>query len=137
MPGGRPTDYRPEYCALAVELGAKGKSLAQIGAACGVARITLRQWADKHPEFAAAIARARDLALAWWEEQAHLGMWESPEGARLNPQLWSRSMAARFPDDYRESKKTELTGADGGPIKTQAVVIATGVPQDMDLSDLV
>lgn len=136
MPGGRPTDYRPEYCALAVELGAQGKSLAQIGAACGVARVTLWQWAEKHPEFAAAIARARDLALAWWEEQAHIGMWESPEGARLNPQLWSRSMAARFPDDYRESKKTEITGADGGPVK-QAIVISTGVPVDVAASDLV
>jgi hypothetical protein len=128
MPGGRPTDYRPEYCELAVELGAQGKSLAQIGAAMGVARVTLWEWAAKHPEFAKAIARARDLALAWWEEQAHLGMWESPEGARLNPQLWSRSMAARFPDDYRESKKTEITGADGGPLKTQ-IVVSTGVPQ--------
>lgn len=127
MPGGRPTLYKPEYCELAVELGAQGKSLAQIGAACGVARVTLWEWAEAHPEFAKAIARARDLALAWWEEQAHIGMWESPEGARLNPQLWSRSMAARFPDDYRESKKTELTGADGGPLKTQ-VVISTGVP---------
>lgn len=134
MPGGRPTDYRPEYCELAVELGAQGKSLAQIGAAMGVARVTLWEWAAKHPEFAKAIARARDLALAWWEEQAHLGMWESPEGARLNPQLWSRSMAARFPDDYRESKKTEITGADGGPLKTQ-IVVSTGVPQVLPEAD--
>lgn len=130
----RPTDYRPEFCALAIELGAQGKSYAQIAAACGVARKTIYEWADRYPEFSDAIARARDLALAWWEEQAHIGMWESPEGARLNPQLWSRSMAARFPDDYRESKKLEHTGANGGPVQTQ-VVIATGVPTD-DLSDL-
>jgi hypothetical protein len=137
MPGGRPTHYRSEYCERAVELGAQGKSLAQIGAACGVARVTLWEWAEKHPEFGKAIARARDLALAWWEEQAHIGMWESPEGARLNPQLWSRSMAARFPDDYRESKKTEISGPDGGPVKTQ-VVVSTGVPQaPLEADDLV
>ena len=136
MPAGRPSSYRPEYCELAVKLGAQGKSYAQIGAAIGVARKTLYEWADQFPEFRDAIARARDLSLAWWEEQAHIGMWESPEGQRLNPQLWSRSMAARFPDDYRESKKTEITGADGGPIK-QAIVIATGVPADLDPSDLV
>ena len=134
MPGGRPTDYRPEFCALAVELGAQGKSYAQIGAACGVARKTLYEWAERHPEFSDALARARDLALSWWEEQAHIGMWESPEGARLNPQLWSRSMAARFPDDYRESKKTEITGANGGPLQSQ-VIIATGVPSE-DFGDL-
>ena len=128
MPGGRPSTYKPEYCDIAVELGAQGKSLAQIGAACGVARVTLWEWAEKNPEFAKAIARARDLALAWWEEQAHVGMWETPEGARLNPQLWSRSMAARFPDDYRESKKTEISGPGGGPVQ-QALVVTTGVPQ--------
>jgi hypothetical protein len=130
MPAGRPTDYRPEFCEQAIELGSQGKSLAQIGAAFGVARVTLWAWADKHPEFSKAIAQARDLALAWWEEQAHIGMWESPEGARLNPQLWSRSMAARFPDDYRESKKTEISGPNGGPIQQAQVIIATGVPTD-------
>ena len=138
MPAGRPTLYRPEYCELAVELGAQGKSLAQIGAACGVARITLREWCERHEEFAAAIARAKDLSMCWWEEQAHIGMWESPEGARLNPQLWSRSMAARFPDDYRESKKTELTGPGGGPIQSQQIVITTGVPAAaISIDDLV
>ena len=135
MPGGRPTLYKPEFCDVAVEMGAQGKSLAQIAAACGVARITLWEWVDKHPEFAGAIARARDLALSWWEEQAHVGMWESPEGARLNPQLWSRSMAARFPDAYRESKKLEHTGANGGPVKSM-VVIATGVPDANDFGDI-
>ena len=32
--------------------------------------------------------------------------------------VWSRSMAARFPDDWREVKGTELTGKDGAPIQT-------------------
>jgi transposase-like protein len=132
MPMGRPTDYRPEFCEQAVELGAQGKSYAQIGAAFGVARKTLYEWAERYPEFRDALARARDLSLSWWEEQAHTGMWESPEGLRLNPQLWSRSMAARFPDDYRESKKTEITGANGGPIQQAQVIITTGVPADFD-----
>ena len=61
-------------------------------------------------------------------------MWQSPEGLKLNPQLWSRSMAARFPDDYRESNKVELTGKNGGPVESQ-VIIATGVPAD-DFGDL-
>jgi len=136
MKVGRPSLYKPEFCETAIKLGAQGKSLAQIGAAVGVGRNTLWDWADRNPEFADAIARARDLAMAWWEEQGQTGMWETPEGKRLNPQLWSRSMAARFPDDYRESKKHEVTGANGGPIKTQ-VVIATGVPdEEIDLDDL-
>jgi hypothetical protein len=124
---GRPESYRPEFCELAIELGKLGKSYAQIGAAVGVARITLYEWMDRHPEFADAMKRARDLALAWWEDQAAAGIWEDREGARLNAQVWSRSMAARFPDDYREARKTELVGANGGPVQAQ-IVVQTGVP---------
>jgi hypothetical protein len=114
-------------CAEVLELGAQGKSYAQIGAKFGVARITLYEWMDRHPEFADAMKRARDLALAWWEDQASAGIWEDREGQRLNAQVWSRSMAARFPDDYREARKTELVGANGGPVQAQ-IVVQTGVP---------
>jgi hypothetical protein len=43
-------------------------------------------------------------------------MVENKESDRLNATLWSRSMAARFPKKYRESTKTEITGADGAPL---------------------
>ena len=124
---GRPPTYRPEFCELAIELGELGKSYAQIAAAIGVARKTIYEWMDSHPEFGDAMTRARDLALAWWEDQGAAGIWEDRDGARLNAQVWSRSMSARFPDDYREARKTELVGANGGPVQTQ-VVIQTGVP---------
>lgn len=128
---GRPTKYKPEFCDTVVELGALGKSKAQMAAALGSDRATINRWCDEHEEFRVAIARARDLAMAWWEDQGQRGMWQSPEGERLNPQLWSRSMSARFPDDYRENNRVELTGVNGGPVQTQ-VVIATGVPTVAD-----
>ncbi len=131
----RPTKYDPAFCTTVVELGALGKSKAQMAAALGCDRASINRWCDEHEEFCIAIARARDLAMAWWEDQGQTGMWQSPEGEKLNPQLWSRSMAARFPDDYRENNKVELTGANGGPLQTQ-VVIATGVPMVGDYTDL-
>ena len=131
----RPTKYDPAFCATVVELGALGKSKAQMAAALGCSRMSIDEWCKEHKEFSDAIARARDLAMAWWEDQGQMGMWQSPEGEKLNPQLWSRSMAARFPDDYRENNKVELTGANGGPVQTQ-VVIATGVPVVGDHTDL-
>ena len=130
----RPTLYRSEYCEQAEELGAQGKSLAQIGAAFGVARVTLHAWADSYPEFAKSLARARDLALAWWEDAGQTGMWQSPEGEKLNPQLWSRSMAARFPDDYRESNKVELTGKDGGALQIDETTRSARVAQLLALA---
>jgi len=125
----RPTKYNPAFCTTVVELGALGKSKAQMAAALGCSRMSIDEWCKEHKEFSDAIARARDLALAWWEDQGQTGMWQSPEGEKLNPQLWSRSMAARFPDDYRESKGVELTGKGGGPVET-SIIIATGVPTD-------
>ncbi len=110
---GRPTDYLPEYCERVVELGRQGKSQAQIAADLDVCRNTLKNWAAAHPEFLTAITRARDLSLAWWEDKAQNGL----ETSGFNASLWSRSMAARFPDDYTERKQTELTGRGGGPVE--------------------
>lgn len=112
-PVGRPTDYRPEYCDLVQELGRKGKSKAQIAAEIGVSRTTLDSWTVAHPEFLNAMALSRDFCLAWWEDTGQAGL---PHGV-LNASLWSRSMAARFPADYREEHA--ITGAGGGPIVTR------------------
>jgi hypothetical protein len=100
---GRPSKYDPEFCERVIALGREGKSKAQMAADLDISRDTLDQWIKIHPEFSDAIARARDAAMAWWEEQGAKGMWA---GKGFNAQAWSRSMAARFPDDYRE--KTDL-----------------------------
>lgn len=99
---GRPTSYRKEHCETVVRLGKLGKSKAQMAAAIGVSRLTLDNWAQLHPEFLSAIAHARELAQAWWETQGQKGIWHTKDGKQINAQLWSRSMAARFPDEYRE-----------------------------------
>lgn len=46
-------------------------------------------------------------------------MFEEPGGVKLNPSIWSRSMAARFPKDWRENSKHEVSGIDGAPIETK------------------
>lgn len=113
MAGGRPTDYRPEHCERVIELGREGKSHAQIAAALDVARNTLYNWADAHPEFLSAITRARDLSQAWFEDKGQTGL----EAPGFNASLWAKQVSARFPDDYTERQKRELTGANGGPVE--------------------
>ncbi len=76
----------------------------------------LYDWRDKHPDFLHALEDSKTYEQAWWEEQAAAYMVENKESDRLNATLWSRSMAARFPKKYRESTKTEITGADGAPL---------------------
>lgn len=115
MPAGRPTDYKPEYCEKIIELGRQGLSVVEMAAEIGVAhRCTIEEdWPKAHPEFSEAFTRARLLSQAWWEKTGRVGMIEEPGGVKINHGIWSRSMAARFPADWRESKETRLSGADG------------------------
>lgn len=95
--GGRPSDYRPEHCARAIEMGRKGKSRAQIAAGFDVARQTIANWEASHPEFLDAMARAHDLALAWWEDQGATGIWA---GKQFNAAAYGLQMRNRFSQEY-------------------------------------
>jgi transposase len=115
-PVGRPTLYDPKYCEEVVTLGRIGKSVEQIAANLNVSLRTIYLWRDTYEDFMHALDDAKTYEQAWWEEQASAYMVENKESDRLNATLWSRSMAARFPKKYRESTKTEITGADGIPL---------------------
>jgi transposase len=117
-PVGRPTLYDPAFCERVIELGRIGKSIEQIASNLGFSTRVLFDWRDKNPEFLHALEYAKELELDWWENIAQNMMIESKEGDKLNSSIWSRSMAARFPKKYRESTKTEITGADGAPLVT-------------------
>lgn len=110
---GRPSLYKPEYCAKVVELGREGCSPAQIASHFDVDRVTLRNWADEFPDFFTAMTRAKVHEQAWWEMMGQKGL----VADRFNAQVWSKSVAARFREDYTERK--EVTGADGGAIKQE------------------
>jgi len=115
MAGGRPTTYDPAYCDKVVELGRQGMSVIEMCAELSLGRTTLeRDWPSAHPEFSQAFTHAMELSQAWWETQGRTNL----TADRFQASLYSRSMAARFPADWREVKGTELTGKDGAPIQT-------------------
>jgi hypothetical protein len=115
-PRGRPTKYHPMLCDVVIGVGAEGGWLAEMAVACGVSEpSTLDDWSEKHPEFSQAYKEAKRLSRAWFERTGRQGM---PMGGGFNAQLWRAQMAARFPKDYTQTNKHQLTGAEGGPIKT-------------------
>jgi hypothetical protein len=115
-PVGRPSLYDPAFVDQVIELGKIGKSTEAIGATLGVGTATVYRWRDEFPEFREALDTAKEYELLWWEDIAQTHMIENRESDKINASIWSRSMAARFPKKYRESTKTEITGADGAPL---------------------
>jgi len=117
---GRPTTYQPEYCDAVVELGVQGHSLTSIAHLLGVLRQNLIDWASQHPEFSAALKRAKQAEQHWWEEAGRAGLFLD----KFNAAVWRTSMQARFREEYTERKITELTGEGGGPVQVQPVRLA-------------
>jgi hypothetical protein len=60
----------------------------------------------------------------WWEKTAQ----ENLKNNQFNSPLWSKSMPARFPKDYSDRSKVELTGAKGGAIE-HSVTLASILEQ--------
>ena len=114
---GRPSKYDPAYCDQDVALGKEGLSRWQIASKLNIGWRNLQNWEGAHDDFRAALEEARLYALAYWEDLAQKHMIETPGGPKLNTGLWSRSMSARFPNEYRENSKIEHTGPGGGAIQ--------------------
>ena len=121
MTAGRPSDYDPAYCDRVIELGKDGASVAEMAFEIGTTKQTMHAWAAAHPEFLDAFTRGKLASQVWWERKGKTNL----ENTSFKDGMWSRSMAARFPDDWREIKGTELTGKDGGPVETKATIDAS------------
>lgn len=128
MPAGRPTSYDPEYCERVVEFGRDGKSLTWIATELGVVKQTIHNWMKEFPEFLDAMTRAKELSQRWWEDKGQDGL----ERQGFNSSVWSRSMAARFPDDWREIKGSEVSGPNGGAIPFSEVKRIVVDPRNPD-----
>lgn len=120
-PVGRPSKYDPSYCDLAIEMGRQGKSRVSIAANIGVSWHTLNIWAENHPEFLEALNDAKTLEQDYWENLGAQHIVEVPGGPKLNTGVWTRSMAARFPRDWRDNSKMEVVGKDDGAIQVDVV----------------
>jgi hypothetical protein len=111
-PIGRPSNYKPEFCQRAVELGAKGYSKAMIIADIGAGSYeTVDSWINAVPAFLEAMQRARALALAYWE---WMGL-ENAGNRDFNSNLYRIVMMARFGvDGYREKQIVEHIQGESG-----------------------
>lgn len=107
MPGGRPTEYSQEMTDKLYELAdtLEGPSKVELALELGVAKQTLHNWSEQHDEFLDALTYAMEKSQLWWEAKGR----ENLEAQSFQSSMWSRSMAARFPDDWREKSEVKQT----------------------------
>lgn len=122
---GRPTAYDPAFCARVIELGATGASKVELAVELGVVRNTLDNWAAEHPEFLSALTRARELSQVWWERKGRAGL----EGQGFNASLWAKNVSCRFPDDWTDKSKQEVTGANGAALVPPTIIFQPVTPK--------
>jgi hypothetical protein len=118
---GRPTRYDSAFCEQVIALGELGKSRTQISAELDIHPRLLAHWEEAHEDFRHALELSRVKSMAHWEMLAATHMIEIPGGPKVNTGLWSRSMAARFPEHYRENSKVEVVGKNDGAIQVDVI----------------
>jgi transposase-like protein len=100
---GTPNKYKKEFCSKAEEILATGKSLAAVCASLDIARCTLYEWRDKHPEFKESLDKGLQKCQQYWEEIGEDGIKGNYEKFGAAP--WIFTMKNRFREDYKEEKE--------------------------------
>lgn len=107
---GRPTGYDPSMCGQVIAFGKEGMEVVEMAVKLDVARSSLYKWAEEHPDFSDALARAREASEAFHAErirkQAGLPSKETNLSAYLS------YMGRRF-KDWREKQELEHEVGDG------------------------
>jgi hypothetical protein len=125
-PVGRPKKYTEELADEIFERMIGGEHIVQI---CNdeamPGRSTVYRWMDDYPEFGTRIARAREgLAdhVAWQIlDMASRSTNDTANADRVKLAAWQWHAARLAPKKYSEKVMTEVSGPDGGAIKTESV----------------
>lgn len=119
---GRPTDYRPEYCQMIIDHMEDGASVVSFAASISVARSTITEWANVHPEFSVALNTGKAKCAAWWDRRGRdIAVSGGGPGASAMVMFGLKNMA---PDDFREKQEIDHTSSDGSLSPTRIVIEA-------------
>lgn len=108
MSGGRPTIYEQRFCDGVIAHMSQGASIASFAAEIEVARSTINNWMDQHPEFLEAVSIGKAKCAAWWEAAGRKIVMDggtAPQATMIS--LGLKNMAA---DDWREKREIEHSG---------------------------
>lgn len=112
MSGGRPTDYRPEFCEEVEDFMRQGFSKMAAAGHIGVCYQTLKNWMGTHPEFFAAVKRGEAARVIFLERDLI--------AAETGPKVTSRIFALKnaAPDEWKDTVRVG-GDKDADPIETK------------------
>lgn len=112
-PGGRPTDYRPEYCEMLVKHMAEGLSFESFAGVIGATKKTLYNWSDANPEFLHAKETGTEKCRVFWEKLGRDYVVNrsiaGAESTSLNTGVYVFNMKNRFPEEWKDKKEVDNT----------------------------
>lgn len=91
---------------------AAGFSKFATAGSLGVCKATFDNWCVEHPEFLGAVKEGETLRTLKLETD----LLSAADGPTVTSRIFALKNAA--PNEWRDRKDVELTGADGGPIET-------------------
>jgi hypothetical protein len=118
MGAGRPSKYDPAFCERLVAHMADGASVTSFAAEIDVARSTINQWAEVHPDFSEALTRGKAKCAAWWEKTGR-SVASTGTGNASMVIFGLKNMSA---DDWQDKQETKHTGTVGIETVTRRVV---------------
>ncbi len=109
MAGGRPSDYKPEYCDQLVQHMAQGLSFEAFAGVIGCVKGTLYNWAEQHDEFLYAKKRGIEACRLFWEKAGIDGLMNK-DGVSMNATVWIFNMKNRFKEEWADKQQLEHSG---------------------------
>jgi hypothetical protein len=121
-------DFLEKFCDLA--------NITRAATATRIGRRTVYDWLENDKDFKVKFKKARKVAVGVLEDEAHRRAVEGIDkaifykGKRVKTKVKEYSdtllivlLKANAPKKYRERVQSQLTGPDGGPIKTESTVL--------------
>lgn len=103
-PIGRPSKFSPEIGERILGYMTEGLSLAAAAAECDIARNTVYNWCDEHPEFLSTVNLAKSKRQLFLERR----LLSAAEGPVVTSSIFALKNAGQ--GDWRDKVETELSG---------------------------
>lgn len=129
MPAGAPSKYDPKYCDEIVEFCGDGFSIGAFAGHIGVCRDTITEWGKVHPEFSAAVTRAKAASLLAWEKKGHKVA--DGHGGAGSSTVVVFALKNLGGGDWADKQEHDHTHS-GDVTITRRVVKAKGKPEEID-----